>query len=131
MVAATCAGLALATSAQVAVGTPQNRSNASALSTLKWGILHEIQTLDPALSYDGGGNNLVTYAECASLLKFGDDLSLQPQIASSWKQKDKLTYVYTLRHDARFWDGKPVTASDVAFFVAGNPRHPRGTLADR
>jgi peptide/nickel transport system substrate-binding protein len=115
LVAATCAGLALAASAQVATGTPENRSNASALSTLKWGILHEIQTLDPALSYDGGGNNLVTYAECDSLLKFGDDLSLQPQIASSWKQKDKLTYVYTLRQDARFWDGKPVTASDVAF----------------
>ena len=115
LVAATCAGLALAASAQIAAGTPTARSNANALSTLKWGILHEIQTLDPALSYDGGGNNLVTYAECDSLLAFGDDLSLQPQIASSWKQRDKLTYVYTLRQDARFWDGKPVTAADVAF----------------
>src|SRR5207302_1168256 len=50
-----------------------------------------------------------------SLLKFGDNLSLQPQIASSWHQLNKLAYVYNLRSDARFWDGKPVTAADVAF----------------
>jgi len=99
--------------AGIAVARPT--ATAASTSTLTWGILHEIQTLDPALSYDGGGNNMVTYAECDSLLKFGDNLTLQPQLATSWRQVNAVTYVYNLRHDARFWDGKPVTAADVAY----------------
>jgi peptide/nickel transport system substrate-binding protein len=117
LVAAAGAGLVVLAAAGVGVGRAPAASGAQRadLGSLRWGILHEIQTLDPALSYDGGGNNLVTYAECDSLLRFGDDLSLKPQIAASWRQADRLTYVYNLRHDARFWNGHKVTAEDVAY----------------
>ncbi|TXN30003.1 ABC transporter substrate-binding protein [Lacisediminihabitans profunda] len=42
---------------------------------------------------------------------------IQPGLAKSWKQPDPLTYVYTLRSDAKFQDGNPVTAADVVFSI--------------
>lgn len=112
VVAIVClAGLGASTSAQ---GRPAATS-AGEISSLNWGIAHEIQSLDPQLSYDGGGQNLIAYSECDALLKLDSSLRLQPQIASSWKQTSPTSYVYKLRTDARFWDGNPVTAADVAF----------------
>lgn len=46
-------------------------------------------------------------------LAFGDDLSLQPAVAESWKQTDDTTYVYTLRQGVTFGDGSPLTPDDV------------------
>lgn len=58
------------------------------------------------------------------LLGFGDDLSLQPAVAESWKQPDNVTYVYTLRHGVTFGDGTPLTAEDVvaSFLYQMNPK---------
>lgn len=50
-----------------------------------------------------------------TILKFGPDGSLQPSIASAWEAPDPLTYIYTIRGDAKFSNGHPVTSADVAF----------------
>jgi peptide/nickel transport system substrate-binding protein len=42
---------------------------------------------------------------------------LQPALAKSWKQTSSTTYAYTLRDDAVFQDGKPVTIDDVLFSI--------------
>lgn len=47
------------------------------------------------------------------LLAFDDDYNLIPALAESWEQVDDVTYVYTIREDATFQDGTPVTAADV------------------
>jgi peptide/nickel transport system substrate-binding protein len=47
------------------------------------------------------------------LLAFDDDMNLIPGLAESWEQVDDVTYVYTIREDATFQDGTPVTAADV------------------
>jgi peptide/nickel transport system substrate-binding protein len=60
----------------------------------------------------------------SGLMKEGPDGSLSADLASSYSlSTDKLTYTFTLRDDARFQDGTPVTADDVAFTVqeAQNP----------
>ncbi len=49
------------------------------------------------------------------LLTYGPDASLQPGIASSWDAPDPTTYEYTIRTDAVFSDGNPVTPEDVAY----------------
>ena len=54
---------------------------------------------------------------CNSLLQFGPQGQLQPELASSWRQTSPTTYVYHLVHNARFWDGNPVTATDVAYSI--------------
>jgi peptide/nickel transport system substrate-binding protein len=50
-----------------------------------------------------------------TILRFGPDGSLQPSIASAWEAPDPLTYIYTIRGDAKFSNGDPVTAADVAY----------------
>ncbi|MCZ3389807.1 MAG: ABC transporter substrate-binding protein [Actinomycetia bacterium] len=42
---------------------------------------------------------------------------LQPALAKSWKQTSPTTYVYTLRDDAMFSDGVPVTIDDVIYSI--------------
>lgn len=38
-----------------------------------------------------------------------------PGVASSWKTHDNITWVFTLRKDARWSDGDPVTAADFVY----------------
>jgi peptide/nickel transport system substrate-binding protein len=87
------------------------------VDSIVWATTHTIGSLDPGLVYDSGGNNLVTFSECDSLLRFDNALQLSPGLASSWKQTDPKTYVYTLRQGVKFWDGSPLTAADAAFSI--------------
>ncbi len=60
----------------------------------------------------------------SGLLKANPDGSFAPDIAASYTESDdKRTYTFTLRSDAQFQDGTPVTADDVVFTVnaAQNP----------
>lgn len=84
---------------------------------ITWAIVYPVKTLDPGLVYDGGGNNFMAYQECDAMLRFGSNLKLQPEVASSWKQTSPTKYVYTIRSDVKFWDGNPVTPADVAFSI--------------
>ena len=91
-------------------------SQAAPSKSLTWGITSDDPSLDPGLIY-AIDPNIITAAMCNSLLQFGPQGQLEPELASSWKQTSPTTYVYNLVHNARFWDGDPVTASDVAFSV--------------
>ena len=42
---------------------------------------------------------------------------VQPALAESWVQPDPASYVFTLRADARFQDGTPVTVDDVIYSI--------------
>jgi len=48
------------------------------------------------------------------LIEMTCDAVVRPGLASAWRASDSgRTWVFTLRRDARFWDGVPVTAADV------------------
>ena len=64
-----------------------------------------------AASYSGGQ---VAANLCDSLLTIDADYNVRPNLATS-RQVDPLTLVYTLREGVKFWDGRPVTAEDVAY----------------
>ena len=67
---------------------------------------------DPLLGWGGYGNPLFQ----STLLKRGLDLSTQADLATDWTlSQDRLTWTVTIRRDAKFSDGTPVTARDVAF----------------
>ncbi|NTV64950.1 MAG: ABC transporter substrate-binding protein, partial [Oscillochloris sp.] len=67
------------------------------------------RTHDPAT---GPGDRLAF----SGLLRFAPDLSLQPDLATSWALSDDgLTYTFFLRRDVRFQDGRPFTARDVIY----------------
>jgi peptide/nickel transport system substrate-binding protein len=60
----------------------------------------------------------------SSAFRTGGDRSLDPQLATSWRREDPRTLVFELDPRARWHDGTPVTARDVAFTwtIASNPR---------
>lgn len=55
--------------------------------------------------------------------------AIVPAIAESWETPDDTTYVFTIRDDARFQNGDPVTAEDVVFSLerAADPEVSPGT----
>jgi peptide/nickel transport system substrate-binding protein len=43
--------------------------------------------------------------------------NLRPWLASSWERPDPLTWIFHLRANVRFHDGRPLTAADVAWSI--------------
>ncbi|MDR9452212.1 MAG: ABC transporter substrate-binding protein, partial [Acidimicrobiia bacterium] len=70
--------------------------------------------LDSAAAYSSYQTHL---AVMEPLLRFGaDGVSLEPGLAESWVyDPEGLTLTFTLQENARFSNGEPVTAEDVAF----------------
>jgi peptide/nickel transport system substrate-binding protein len=50
-----------------------------------------------------------------SLVQRDAQMNVQPDLAASWEQPDPATYVFHLRHDVRFHDGRAFTSADVKF----------------
>lgn len=78
----------------------------------------EPQTIDPALNSAVDGAIMLSQA-FEGLIKYADDgkgnAVLKPGMAESWDvSDDKLTYTFHLR-DAKWSDGKPVTAYDFEY----------------
>lgn len=66
---------------------------------------------DPATTY-GSGDKLAF----SGLVSFDSDLNLEPDLAGSWDvSADGTVYTFHLRQNAKFHDGKPVTAQDVIY----------------
>jgi peptide/nickel transport system substrate-binding protein len=61
-----------------------------------------------------------------SLLAWDADLNVIPALAESYETPDDVTYVFTLRQDVKFHDGRDMTAADVVYSLstALNPPEP-------
>ena len=74
----------------------------------------EIVTLDPALSEESP--SWIVGAIFSGLVRIGKDLKVAPDIAEKWDVSDDGTvYTFYLRKNAKFHDGKPVTAYDFKY----------------
>jgi len=74
-------------------------------------------TLDPALIVDVDGARIAAKL-FNGLVRFDTNLFPIPDLAASWKvSSDGLLYRFTLRKDARFFNGRTVTARDVRYSV--------------
>jgi peptide/nickel transport system substrate-binding protein len=72
----------------------------------------DAQSLDPRLQRDTTAyrlNNLIY----DGLIQLDENLTPRPDLALSWRRPDEKTWVFTLRRDATFHDGRPVTPDDV------------------
>ena len=70
------------------------------------------QGFDPLLGWGQYGSPLFQ----STLLTRGRDLTPQAGLATAWTlSEDRLTWILTLRDDARFSDDTPLTAKDVAY----------------
>src|SRR5260370_12869677 len=95
---------------------PTTSTNLAADQTLKFPILGDFGTLDPAQL------NAETDSEIAQnvfngLVKFDNNLNIVPDIASAMPtvSSDGLTYTFKLRPDVTFSNGDKVTSADVLY----------------
>ena len=102
-----CSGTASAPGAASASGAA-----GSAIPLLRVGLPFTEPSLDETRNI---GADWITGLELETLLKFGPQGQLEPVLATSWARTSPVTYVYHLRHGVRFWDGHPLTATDVAY----------------
>ena len=80
-------------------------------------ILSDPEQLNPLTSNDAGSASILNSIFETLLDHHPQTLELRPQLATARPQisDDKLTYTFTLRRDAHFQDGKPLTGQDVLF----------------
>jgi peptide/nickel transport system substrate-binding protein len=101
--------------ATTAPGSTAGTPGATSGGTLVVGTNFSVLSMDPARTVSNTSMN-VLHAAYDSLTTYdGADLKTpKPNLATSWKvSTDGLTYDFTLRSDAKFESGNPVTADDV------------------
>jgi len=101
--------------ATIAVSTAPARA---AEGELRWGLHVTLASkwLDPAETEAFNTPFMVLYAVHDALVKPMPGGLMTPCLAESWSEsKDHLTYTFTLRKNAKFHNGDPVTADDVKF----------------
>ena len=76
-----------------------------------WG---EIVSIDPALARSSPAD--IVGALFSGLVKLDTNLEVVPDVAEGWDMsKDGTVFTFTLRSNARFHDGRPVTAADFKY----------------
>jgi len=84
------------------------------VATIKWNLTGgEPTTLDPANAADYSSGQVVMDL-CDALLTIDADYNLEPNLAT-YEQVSDTQLVLKVREGVTFWDGKPLTAHDVAF----------------
>ena len=80
-------------------------------------MLSDPEQLNPLTSNDSGSARILEAIFDSLLDREPQTLELRPQLATARPQisEDRLTYTFTLRRDAHFQDGKPLTGQDVLF----------------
>jgi len=78
-----------------------------------WGVYRDVQTLDPAFSFDYPDHTAIALM-CETLIKQNPDSTLTDGLATA-SRPDDLTLVLDINPKATFWDGKSVTADDVVY----------------
>jgi peptide/nickel transport system substrate-binding protein len=80
------------------------------------GIVGQPQFLNPLLSQHNPVDQHLSDLIFDGLVRYGPDGSPQPALAREWEiSDDGRTFTFNLREDARWHDGQPVVAQDVAF----------------
>jgi len=72
------------------------------------------QNLDPRIGIDASSERLCQLL-FSSLLKKTRDYTVEPDLALRWDIPNPTTYIFHLRDDAVFHDGRKVTARDVVY----------------
>jgi peptide/nickel transport system substrate-binding protein len=70
--------------------------------------------LDPRIGVDASSERFAQII-FSSLVRKDEHSAIQPDVAESWEIPDPKTYIFHLRHDVKFHDGRPLTSKDVVF----------------
>ena len=76
------------------------------------GLKSSPTNLDPRVGNDNASGRIQDLC-CSGLIKVTPELDYAPDIAASWETPDDKTIIFKLNPNAKFQNGKPVTAQDV------------------
>jgi peptide/nickel transport system substrate-binding protein len=85
---------------------------AATIPLLRIGLASSFPNLDLAKTINANSVDVLTLD---TLMKFGPQGQVEPNLATSVTRPNSVTYVYHLRHGVTFWNGDPLTAADVAY----------------
>jgi len=95
--------------------------------------METMDSLDPAMADDAYEGTFITQV-FSGLLRADADLNVLPDVAQSWKiSPDGLNYAFDLRPDARFHNGRRITARDFVYSftrLLDSHRVPPGIIQD-
>ena len=83
-----------------------------------WAVYRDVNSLDPIVAFDYP-ENTADSVMCESLLRQAPDGSLIPGLASI-SNPSPTSMVFTLQPGVKFWDGNPVTPTDVVYSLDRN-----------
>ncbi|TCL79747.1 MULTISPECIES: ABC transporter substrate-binding protein [unclassified Curtobacterium] len=103
-------------------------SGSTTKDTVTAALTAEPSTLDPV--FDTNLQSLNVFENVFDqLTTIGADGSVEPGLATEWTHDDALTtWTFTLRDDAEFSDGSPVTADDVVYTYETAMKDPESNL---
>jgi peptide/nickel transport system substrate-binding protein len=108
----------------VSVGCTQQRDSQTVVMVIESSPI----SLDPRVGTDAQSERIGELI-FDSLLRRDRNSNLIPALAERWEVLDSLNYVFHLRTDVRFHDGKPLTARDVRYtlesLLSGEIRSPK------
>lgn len=107
------AAMTLALTASLAACSPQDEESGAGGGTIKTVVSADPASFDPALA-QGNTNFQAASLLYDTVLRRDDDGQLVGGLATTWEAVSNSEYVFTIREDATFSDGSPVTASTVA-----------------
>ncbi|MBM9465674.1 ABC transporter substrate-binding protein [Nakamurella leprariae] len=96
-------------------GTTSVSGAASEAPTLRLGLTRAITNVHPHKGGSADSQGSIIGSIYEALTKVTVDGEAAPSLAAAWEQLDDLTWTFTIRPDATFSDGTPVTAQDVAW----------------
>ena len=111
-----CVGGAASLVLGACAGNNTNTGGLAADQTLRFPILDDYATLDPAVA-DAETDQEIGQNLFNGLVKFDNNLNVVPDIASAMPtvSADGLTYTFPLRKDVTFSNGDKVTSKDVLY----------------
>lgn len=92
-----------------------NKSSSSAKQSINWMDVSEIQGMDPSVITDSTSMNQLNNV-MEGLYRLGKNSKVEPGIATKTQEsKDGKTWTFTLRKNAKWSNGDPVTAKDFVY----------------
>lgn len=82
--------------------------------TFSYRLLDQFPTIDPQLIEETAGGHVARQI-FEGLLTQDDQGELRPGVATEWTSEDNQTWTFTLRQDAMWSNGDPVTAQDFVY----------------
>ena len=107
--------IALSVATLVACGGGEKKNGGSSggdANRLVIGLKSSPTNLDPRVGNDNASGRMYDLC-CSGLIKVTPEMDYAPDIASSWETPDDRTIIFHLNPNAKFQNGKPVTAQDV------------------